>query len=66
MINIRLVKQGETVMSKGSSRRKQEITDKQLQDAWDRIFKNHPKEDPEENKVDDGYGNIVDKDNAKG
>ena len=52
-------------MSKGSSRRKQEITDKQLQDAWDRIFKNHPKEDPEENKVDDGYGNIVDKVNGK-
>ena len=52
-------------MSKGSSRRKQDITDKQLQDAWDRIFKNHSKEDPEENKVDDGYGNIVDKVNGK-
>ena len=64
-------------MSKGSSRRKQEITDKQLQDAWDRIFISKKKYEkaieeirkkklsPEDEGDDDGYGNIVDKDNGK-
>jgi len=70
MINIRLVKQGETVMSKGSGRRKQDITDKELQDVWDRIFSGHPNEtdhmkirkkkiSPEDDGNDDGYGNII-------
>jgi|APSaa5957512535_1039671.scaffolds.fasta_scaffold69856_2 hypothetical protein len=31
-------------MSKGSGRRKQDITDKELQDAWNRIFSGHPNE----------------------
>ena len=63
-------------MGKGSGRRKQDITDKELQDAWDRIFNGHPNEtdhmkirkkkvSPEDEGDDDGYGNIVDKNNVK-
>ena len=66
------VKQGEIVMSKGSGRRKQDITDKELEDAWNRIFSGHPNEEDhtkirkkkisvEENGEDDGYGNIIKK-----
>ena len=58
------------VMGKGSGRRKQDITDKELEDAWNRIFSGHPNEEdharirkkkvlPEENGDDDGYGNII-------
>ena len=72
MINIKFVKQGEIVMSKGSGRRKQDITDKELEDAWNRIFSGHPNEEDhtkirkkkisvEENDEDDGYGNIIKK-----
>tara|TARA_R110000824_G_scaffold132488_3_gene295037 strand:- start:137 stop:322 length:186 start_codon:yes stop_codon:yes gene_type:complete len=57
-------------MGKGSGRRKQDITDKELEDAWNRIFSGHPNEEdharirkkkvlPEENGDDDGYGNII-------
>ena len=31
-------------MSKGSGRRKQDITDEELEDAWNRIFSGHPNE----------------------
>ena len=59
-------------MSKGSGRRKQDITDKELEDAWNRIFSGHPNEEDhtkirkkkisvEENDEDDGYGNIIKK-----
>ena len=80
MINIRLVKQGEIVMSKGSGRRKQDITDKEWQDAWDRIFSNHPNDEQFE-KIDkaltsacndwsgieeDDYGNCLNTINYKG
>ena len=57
-------------MSKGSGRRKQDISEEELEEAWNRIFSGHPNEDdhtiirkkkvsPEENGDDDGYGNII-------
>ena len=42
MINIKYVKQGGIVMGKGSGRRKQDITDEELEEAWNRIFSGHP------------------------
>ncbi len=32
-------------MGKGSGRRKQDITDEELEDAWNRIFSGHPNEE---------------------
>jgi hypothetical protein len=32
-------------MSKGSGRRKQDITDQEMEDAWNAIFAGHPNED---------------------
>jgi len=57
-------------MGKGSGRRKQDITDEELEDAWNRIFSGHPNEEDHmkirKKKVsleydgdDDGYGNII-------
>ena len=49
-------------MSKGSGRRKQEVTDEQLERAWDAIWSGHPTEDQfekikEKPVAEDGYGN---------
>ena len=49
MINIRLVRQGETVMSKGSGRRKQDISEEELEEAWNRIFKGNVAREEDEN-----------------
>ena len=74
---MKYVNLGGIVISKGSSRRKQEITDKQLQDAWDRIFISKKKYEkaieeirkkklsPEDEGDDDGYGNLLEKNNGK-
>ena len=73
MINIRFVKQGEIVMSKGSGKRKQDITDKELEENWNRIFSSHPNDEQFEkidkaltsacndwsNMEEDDYGNII-------
>ena len=49
-------------MGKGSGRR---IENKKLIEAnWDKIFKKK-KVDPEEKNEDDGYGNLLEKDNGK-
>ena len=73
MINIRFVKQGGIVMGKGSGKRKQDITDKELEENWNRIFNGHPNDEQFE-KIDkaltsacidwsgmeeDDYGNII-------
>ena len=52
MINIKYVKQGGIVMGKGSGRRKQDITDEELEEAWNRIFKGNVarKEEEDGNK----------------
>jgi hypothetical protein len=64
MINIRLVKQGETVMSKGSSRRKQDISEEELEEAWNRIFKGNVVR--EEDKKDGNKPNTKDSEEATG
>ena len=80
MINIRLANQGEIVMSKGSGKRKQDITDKELEENWNRIFSSHPNDEQFE-KIDkaltsacndwsgieeDDYGNCLNTINYKG
>ena len=49
-------------MSKGSGRRKQDITDEEMEKAWNSIFAGHPNDDQFERVkdkpvVEDGYGN---------
>ena len=56
-------------MGKGSGRRPQEITDQEMEDAWNAIFAGHPNEDDfakikkdivkrkEEAEPEDDYGN---------
>ena len=47
-------------MSKGSGRRPQNISDKELEKAWNAIFSGHPNEDNhKEIEEEDGYGNIM-------
>ena len=60
-------------MGKGSGRRPQQITDAQLEEAWNSIFSGHPTEEQfdvakkdiakrkQDSKVveEDGYGNIM-------
>ncbi len=48
-------------MSKGSGRRNENT--KLVEANWDKIFKK--KVDPEEKRKDDGYGNLLEKDNGK-
>lgn len=43
-------------MSKGSSRRPQQVPDKQFSDNWDRIFKEEPKESSKSKKKGEGKG----------
>jgi cytoskeletal protein CcmA (bactofilin family) len=64
MINIRLVNQGETVMSKGSGRRKQDISEEELEEAWNRIFKGNVVR--EEDKKDGNKPNTKDSEEATG
>jgi cytoskeletal protein CcmA (bactofilin family) len=64
MINIRLVKQGEIVMSKGSGRRKQDISEEELEEAWNRIFKGNVVR--EEDKKDGNKPNTKDSEEATG
>ena len=64
MINIRLVRQGETVMSKGSGRRKQDISEEELEEAWNRIFKGNVVR--EEDKKDGNKPNTKDSEEATG
>tara|TARA_R110000868_G_C10370675_1_gene718331 strand:- start:281 stop:475 length:195 start_codon:yes stop_codon:yes gene_type:complete len=64
MINIRLVKQGETVMSKGSGRRKQDISEEELEEAWNRIFKGNVVR--EEDKKDGNKPNTKNSEEATG
>lgn len=51
----------ELYMSKGSGRRNENT--KLVEANWDKIFKK--KIDPEEKSEDDGYGNLLEKDNGK-
>ena len=49
-------------MGKGSGRRKQDITDEEMEQAWNAIFAGHPTEEQfekikEKPVVEDGYGN---------
>ena len=62
-------------MGKGSGRRPQEITDQEMEDAWNAIFAGHPNEDDfakikkdivkrkEAVIKEDGYGNVLPKPN---
>jgi len=62
-------------MGKGSGRRPQEITDQEMEDAWNAIFAGHPNEDDfakvkkdivkrkEDVIKEDGYGNELPKTN---
>ena len=62
-------------MGKGSKRRPQEITDQEMEDAWNAIFAGHPNEDDfakvkkdivkrkEDVVKEDGYGNELPKAN---
>ena len=62
-------------MGKGSGRRPQEITDQEMEDAWNAIFAGHPNEDDfkvikkdivkrkEDVVKEDGYGNELPKTN---
>ena len=62
-------------MGKGSGRRPQEITDQEMEDAWNAIFAGHPNEDDfakvkkdivkrkEDVIKEDGYGNELPKAN---
>jgi hypothetical protein len=62
-------------MGKGSGRRKQDITDEEMEKAWNSIFAGHPNEEQFETvKKDivkrkegvvkeDGYGNVLPKTN---
>ena len=62
-------------MGKGSGRRPQEITDQEMEDAWNAIFAGHPNEDDfakvkkdivkrkEDVVKEDGYGNVMPKPN---
>ena len=58
-------------MGKGSGRRPQEITDQEMEDAWNAIFAGHPNEDDfakvkkdivkrkEDVVKEDDYGNVL-------
>lgn len=61
MTRINIVNLGGIVMGKGSGRRKENT--KLVEANWDKIFKK--KVDPEEKRKDDGYGNLLEKDNGK-
>ena len=62
-------------MGKGSGRRPQEITDQEMEDAWNAIFAGHPTEEQfetikkdivkrkEDVVKEDGYGNVLPKTN---
>ena len=62
-------------MGKGSGRRPQEITDQEMEDAWNAIFSGHPTEEQfetikkdivkrkEDVVKEDGYGNVLPKTN---
>ena len=62
-------------MGKGSGRRKQDITDEEMEKAWNAIFAGHPTEDQfetikkdivkrkEDVVIEDGYGNVLPKTN---
>jgi len=62
-------------MGKGSGRRKQDITDEEMEKAWNAIFAVHPTEDQfetikkdivkrkEDVVREDGYGNVLPKTN---
>ena len=62
-------------MGKGSSRRPQNISDEELEKAWNAIFAGHPNEDDftkikkdivkrkEDVVTEDGYGNVLPKTN---
>ena len=62
-------------MGKGSGRRKQDITDEEMEKAWNAIFAGHPNEDDfatvkkdivkrkEDVVKEDGYGNVMPKPN---
>ena len=62
-------------MSKGSGRRKQDITDEEMEKAWNAIFSGHPTEEQfetikkdivkrkEDVVKEDGYGNVLPKTN---
>lgn len=54
MTRINIVNLGGIVMSKGSGRRKKNITDEELEEAWNRIFKGNVarKEEEDGNKPD--------------
>ena len=64
MINIKYVKQGEIVMGKGSGKRKQDITDEELEENWNRIFKGNVVR--EEDKKDGDKPNAKDSEEATG
>jgi hypothetical protein len=57
-------------MGKGSGRRKQDITDEQMEKAWNAIFAGHPNEEQFETikqkppvVKEDDYGNVLPKTN---
>jgi hypothetical protein len=57
-------------MGKGSGRRKQDITDEQMEKAWNAIFAGHPNEEQFETikqkppvVKEDDYGNVLPKAN---
>ena len=57
-------------MGKGSGRRKQDITDEEMEKAWNAIFAGHPTEEQFETikkdivkRKEDGYGNVLPKTN---
>jgi hypothetical protein len=57
-------------MGKGSGRRKQDITDEQMEKAWNSIFAGHPNEEQFEQikqkppvVKEDDYGNVLPKTN---
>lgn len=54
MTRINIVNLGGIVMSKGSGRRKQDITDEELEESWNRIFKGNVarKEEEDGNQPD--------------
>ena len=57
MINIKYVRQGEIVMGKGSGKRKQDVTDEELEENWNRIFKGNVARKEEE---DGNIANVKD------
>ena len=47
-------------MGKGSGRRPKQISDEELEKAWNSIFAGHPNEDNHKPiEKEDGYGNIM-------